>query len=47
MNLKLDTIFIIKYKLLVKLLKKKAYNTCIRINTFKIKHNFYHKNIEN
>ena len=27
--------------------KKKACNTCIRIDTFKIKYNFYHKNINN
>ena len=27
--------------------KKKACNTCIRMDIFKIKHNFYHKNINN
>ena len=27
--------------------KKIACNTCIRIDTFKIKYNFYHKNINN
>ena len=29
------------------IIKKIACNTCIRIDTFKIKYNFYHKNINN
>ena len=31
----------------MKLIFFKAYNTCIGMDTFKIKHNFCHKNINN
>jgi len=45
--LKLNTIFIIK-KIVSQIIKKKiACNTYICIDTFKIKHNFYHKIINN
>ena len=32
---------------IIKKKEEEACNTCIRIDIFKIKHNFYHKNINN
>ena len=49
MYLKLNTIFIIKIKVIGHIIKKKkkAFNTCIFMDTFKIEHNLYHKNMNN
>ena len=47
-HLKLKIIFIIKIYIIIHIIiKKKACNTRICIDTFKIKHNFYHTNINN
>ena len=38
----------VKIEIISQIIRKKiTCNTCIRINTFKIKHNFYYKNINN
>ena len=44
---KIKTNFYYKYKQLVKLFLKIACNTGISMDTFKIKHNFCHKSINN